>query len=121
MKEELKVSRKGNNTNIKGSVIGFQFTDKETESIVIYVPSLDISGYGQTVTKALEMVQFSINSYMQELCKLPLKSIHQELFKLGWSKQKFHTKILNPNFTPKAKLEDQGISDYQEIPVTFAA
>ena len=120
-KEELKIYRKGKATHIKGGVLGFEFLDKESDSIVVYVPSLDISGYGKTVEDAREMVRFCIDSYMTDLSKLPLKEIHHELFKLGWSKQKFHTKILSPNFVPLNKLEEQGIKDYKELEIPFAA
>ena len=120
IQEELKIFRKGTATHIEGGVFGYLFLDKDTQSHVVYVPSLDISGYGNTIDEAHDMVKFCIKEYMIELSKLPLRKIHLELFKLGWSKKKFHTKILSPNFVPAHKLDEQGIKDYSKLEIPFA-
>jgi hypothetical protein len=37
-----------------------KYIDKDTRQYVIYIPSLEISGYGATEAKAMEMVEFSL-------------------------------------------------------------
>lgn len=70
----------------------FRFLDKDTKQFVIYIPSLEVSGYGQTEKEADEMIRFSLNELMQHLVKLPLNKINDELVSLGWKRNAFHNK-----------------------------
>ena len=52
---------------VGGYVDAYKYIDKETRQYVIYIPSLEISGYGATEGKAMEMVEFSLKDYAEYL------------------------------------------------------
>ncbi|MBK7306852.1 MAG: hypothetical protein IPI88_07260 [Chitinophagaceae bacterium] len=56
------------------------------------MPSLDITGYGETRERAIEMLKFSILDYFESLIKLPSKQIEAELHKFGWKQNKLRHK-----------------------------
>ncbi|MDI9320365.1 MAG: hypothetical protein QM530_07825 [Phycisphaerales bacterium] len=75
---------------INGEVTSLNFVDKDTKQHVIYIPSLEISGYGETIEKAKKIVEFSINDFFTSLLKLSLIDVRQELKKLGWERAMFN-------------------------------
>ena len=74
------------------------YTDKDTKQKVLYVPSLEITSYGETKKKALEMLKFSINEFCDYLMSLPIKKMEAELTKLGWKHDKFKNKEYSKAF-----------------------
>lgn len=66
----------------------FKYTDKDTRQIVLYAPSLELTGYGETEDKAQEMLEFSLDELFEYLIKLSPKYLKSELSKLGF-KQHF--------------------------------
>lgn len=70
----------------------FKYRDKDTRQIVLYVPSLDITGYGSDEEKASEMLQFSIGEFFQWVTKLSHRQIEEELKKLGWKHIQYKNK-----------------------------
>jgi len=70
----------------------FRFLDNDTKQFVIYIPSLEMSAYGNTEKEADEMIRFSIDELMKNLIKLPLDKINAELLSLGWKRNAFHNK-----------------------------
>jgi len=87
-KEQLRFNKK------KGSASGtmnvLRFKDKDTKQFVIYVPSFDISGYGETIQKASEMLRFSLSEFFKFLVEMPDDKIKTELAKYGWKTTVFH-------------------------------
>lgn len=81
--------RKG---KIEARLRAFRFIDKDTSQFVIYIPSLEISGYGETEDKADQMVRFHLNEFITELVSYNLEKINSELIKLGWKRNAFHNK-----------------------------
>lgn len=119
--EFIKIKKVYGKTHLKGVFKGFNFVDKETNMIVVFIPSLDISGYGDNIEEATYMVKESLDDYGKALLKLSLKEINQELIRLGWMKEKFRTKIFHPNFNPEEKLVEDGIKNYQTKEITIDA
>jgi hypothetical protein len=78
--------------NGKASVkfILVKYIDKDTKQIVCSIPSLDITGYGENDNKAIEMIQFSLNDFMDYLMNLSMKNREKYLNDLGWKKQNNH-------------------------------
>lgn len=73
-----------NSKRIKAIVKRIQYRDKDTRQIVIYIPTLEISGYGATEKKAIDMVKFSMDEYFTSLVDLSAKDMEKELAKHGW-------------------------------------
>jgi len=82
---------------LKGHVkmIGF----KEGDFEIVYLPSLGISGYGNTVAEAQELIKISIQAFADDLFKLEEYQIFKELEQLGWKQQKIFKKQLR-NLSP---------------------
>jgi len=82
--ESLKVNvKKG---KIALQVNGVHFIDKDTKQVVIYIPSLDISSYGETKEKAEEMIKDSFDFFCRHLISLSMAEMNSLLSTLGWSK-----------------------------------
>lgn len=64
----------------------------EDGSYVVYSPSLEMTGYGDTEEEAKEMFSFSMEDYFKSLIKLSHKTIEAELRKYGFKQKKFKSK-----------------------------
>jgi len=84
--------------SIKGTATEIKFKDKDTNQFVIYCPEFDITGYGDTKSKAIEMMKFSLGEYFTHLLKLPMKKIEVELKEFGWKKIKLHNKEFSNSY-----------------------
>lgn len=80
------------NGHIKFSVGGLRFVDKDTQQIVIYLPSLDVSSYGETHEKAEEMMHYSLENFCEYLLSLTEHEVSAYLRNLGWTKRQFFSK-----------------------------
>ena len=80
------------NKTIKAELAGVDFIDKDTKQHVAYIPSLELSGYGETIEKAREMIQFNMGEFFGHLIKLDSFQLLADLRELGWVKNKFFNK-----------------------------
>ena len=101
--EMIHVNR--NHKSVKAVLKRFIYRDKDTRQIVIYIPSLEISGYGATLEKAIEMVQFSMDEYFTYLISLSAKEMKIELLKNEWQ----HNDTYNNKKYSKAYIDSDGI------------
>jgi len=95
-KDTLRISRKGN--RFAGHLTLFKFIDRDTKQTVVYTPSFDISGYGETMEKALEMLKFSIDDLFENLSSLSINKLREELAKYGWKKDALRNKEFSKAF-----------------------
>jgi hypothetical protein len=77
---------------VKGVFGAVKFIDKDTRQHVIYMQSLEISGYGETPEKAFKMLRFSLDDFFNHLFSLPLNTTTNILANLGWEKNYFFHK-----------------------------
>ncbi|MGV6946353.1 hypothetical protein [Sphingobacterium kyonggiense] len=76
----------------KGIIKGFfkVFFFRENGSFLFYVPSLNLSSYGDSVIEAEDMMKnIVIPDYCRNLMSLPKSTIFHELKQLGWQRSKF--------------------------------
>ncbi len=64
----------------------YKYRDKDTRQIVFYVPSLELTSYGADEEKAIEMIRFSIDNYLEFLVTLSTKKLEAELLLLKWKR-----------------------------------
>jgi hypothetical protein len=84
-----------------------QYRDKDTRQIVIYLPSVEITGYGTTEKKALEMINFLVDDFFEFLLNMKAVEVNQELIKLGWIKNKVRTKDFSKAYVDiEGKLQE---------------
>jgi len=69
-----------------------RFQDADTLQYVAYIPTLDISGYGENLKDATTMLQFSLEQFFVTLTALKPAQQKIELSKLGWKQNNFRTK-----------------------------
>lgn len=69
-----------------------------------YIPSMNISGYGDTPQEAEDMVMESLKDFFESLAKSDIKSGLKELEKLGWKKNSLFKKRLSPSYVDKAGI-----------------
>jgi len=89
-KDHLHINVRGGGIKISSNLSSFRFLDKDTKQYIFFIPSLDISGYGETPQIATEMAKFCLDDFYEGLSKLSRKDIEKELFKLGWKKGLFN-------------------------------
>jgi hypothetical protein len=75
----IRIKRHRHGARIECVATTITFKDKDTQHIVIYLPSLELSGYGETSEVAKEMLDFQINEFLGYLVKLSYKDTKEEL------------------------------------------
>jgi len=83
---------------IEAGLTIFRYTDKDTRQIVLYVPGLELTAYGETNEKAEEMMRFSLEDAATHLLKLSSKNLATELRELGWKQDTFRNKEYSKSF-----------------------
>lgn len=91
----LHINHKQTESTVTASISVFRYQDKDTKQFILYIPSLEISGYGETKEKATQMAQQSVAEYLISLAKLSQKQVEKELSSLGW----MHSKIRNKDYS----------------------
>lgn len=89
--------------HVHGTITAFKFLDKDTKQTVIYIPSLELSGYGDTIDKAREMVQFAIKDTFDFMLEMHADDLRSYLSGFGWKKTMF-----NKEFS-KAFVDGDGV------------
>ncbi len=82
--DSLRINQRRRRVN--GNLAVVKFVDKDTHQIVAFCPALDISGYGATEEKAIQMLYHSLDDLFAFLVNLSVKDLHEELLKMGWKK-----------------------------------
>ncbi len=77
---------------LSAQVSAVRFKDCDTNQVIVYIPSMDISGYGDTVTEAEALLKECVNNFFTHLTTLNQKKMDAELSRLGWKKTKFFNK-----------------------------
>lgn len=86
---KIKVNNK-NNRSVKGCLRTVEFEDNG--HFVIYIPSLQLSAYGDDITEAKEMLEVVVDDFCDSLTELSEGQALAELRKFGWEKNSYFTK-----------------------------
>lgn len=80
----------------KGSIRGYlnigSFRDKDTKQWVLFSPGLDLTSYGETKEKALEMMQETIHDFFKNLTEMSRRDLEKYLTAIGWKKHNLFNK-----------------------------
>lgn len=77
---------------VSGKLNGISFIDNDTKQQVFFLPSLDISGYGNTLEEAQNMVIDTVDDFFQTLLDSDIDVYNFHLKSLGWNKDKLFNK-----------------------------
>jgi hypothetical protein len=97
-----------------------RFRDKDTQQIVAYIQSLDISGYGATAEKAEEMLRFATQDFFAHLFTLSLKQLQSELQGLGWKKGFFNKDYSKAYVDEEGELKNYNAEEVKRFALTSA-
>ncbi len=100
--KEIKESIRIKDKEIKLKVL--TFSGKDGDFYVVVSPALLVSGYGTTEKEAEESFKANLETFCRDLMVLDSEQRDLELKKLGFLKEKYHTK----NFS-KAYIDENGV------------
>ena len=101
-----------NKRMVKMSARMVKFRDKDTRQIIFFIPSLQITGYGATDKKALEMLNFSITEYFEYLATIPsYNKLEEELTGLGWK----HAPRVNKQYSKVFVSSDGELENFNAV------
>lgn len=87
----------------------------------VYVPSLNLSGYGKTQEDARQMLNFCLKDFIKTLTDAGEAKAIDEIKSLGWKKHKFFNKY-NPPFVDKdGILREFNLSEETKIETSSIA
>jgi len=92
-----------NKNRITAELSMLKFIDKDTKQYVFVLPAFDISGYGETEEKALEMLKFVLNEVNNQIITSSQKDRTTFFEGLGWK----HAIFKNKEFS-KAYIDIDG-------------
>lgn len=90
---------------ISGTLNSIQYKDRDTKQFVIYIPTLELSGYGETIEKAKEMIDFVVQDYFQYLKSLGSEKAQAELSLLGFKQGIFKKQFSKRYIDDEAKFQ----------------
>ena len=96
--------------SVKGEFKVFKMTDNGFR--IVFIPALNLSGYGKDEDEAFDLLKFSIDEYFNSLFKLKIDRIQNELGLLGWKQDRLHHK----RFHNVAFVDKQGILKNFNLP-----
>jgi hypothetical protein len=101
----LRVVRKNDDSvNFTGNLTVYKFIDNDTAQHLFYLPSLNLTAYGETEEKAQEMLKFCIADLFDILGSMNPKQRDLQLLNLGWRQNPFKNKSFS-----KAYIDPQGL------------
>jgi len=90
-KNKGKINRITSNIQLKVDIIIFN----EGETVIVYCPPLDLSGYGNNLTEAKQSFKACINEYFRYTTKKG--TLLEDLKQLGWTIRKKYEPIQPPS------------------------
>ena len=99
---------------ISGTVTGeFRlFTIKENGHIILYLPAIGISGYGDSVLDAKNMLNESVHDYFKNLLLADEAVAMLDLQRYGWTKSIYKTK----HFQNDTYVDANGVLNNFQLP-----
>ncbi|WP_417591980.1 type II toxin-antitoxin system HicB family antitoxin [Owenweeksia hongkongensis] len=89
---------------------------EEGDHLIMYLPALNLSAYGDDFKEANEMLKEVLDDYFSALIQLSKEEIDAELHKLGWDKHKIYRRVVNLSDTTFEDIKAQfGISNETEL------
>lgn len=99
----LKVSKQKGKVNGRLQLIILE----EGKHLILYLPALEISAYGDNYQEAHGMLKEALDDCFGQLIKLSDDEIHAELKKLGWNKKKHFRRVVNLSDTTFEDIKKQ--------------
>lgn len=108
---------------VQGRLGAVRYIDKDTKQHILYMPSLDISGYGETQAKAWKMLKFCIEDFFTHLLGHKQSEVNKALKALGWEKSfLFHKEFSRAYVDNEGQLQNLNAEEntIEQVSVTAA-
>lgn len=106
---------------LNANLQAFRYIDRDTKQVVYFIPSLEISGYGENDSKAEEMLRFSLADFAGHLLVQSREKIHAELASLGWKKGIFNKEYSRAYVDENGELKDLNAEEDKVERLTLTA
>jgi len=112
-KEVLKLDFNKKSLQAKLNAFGF----KDGEFYILYIPSLEISAYGDDYNDAMQMLKESLDVFSEDIFNIPIKNAKNLLKKLGWQPNKIFKKKMEQtkNISPEYLIKEYNLPDNTTI------
>jgi hypothetical protein len=100
--------------SVSASIVAYMFKDKDTHQMVLYIPSLEVSAYGDTVDKAKEMAELSIKDCFSFLRSMSSEDLKAYLLNLGWKRG-----VVKKTFSRNNEMDNNELSEFNAIESTI--
>jgi hypothetical protein len=101
-KEQIKIDFRNKVAKANLKAISFQ----DGNQFIVYIPSLNLSAYGDTQDEAKAMLyDIVLDDFFETLLEAPIDSAKKELLKYGWEQ----SAILKKQFSSSTFIDRQGI------------
>lgn len=108
-KENLIINRREH--KISSTLTVYKFRDKDTNQMIFYIPSLELSGYGAEEKKAMKMLKFSLDDLFKRFCNIPQQQLNFELAQLGWR----HNPLKKKEYSKSYVDLDGNLKDFNAV------
>jgi hypothetical protein len=118
--ESLRIDQ--NKKKITAILAVFKFVDKDTHQHIFYIPSLEVTGYGEIPEKAEEMAKASLDDTALFLLNLEPEELLKELSRWGWKKKLFNKQFSKSYVDMGGELRNFNVeeSSIQRLTLTAA-
>lgn len=106
----IKISIKKHGKSLKGNFNSIEFVDHG--SYIVFLPSLNLSSYGDTPQEAQQMMETSLKDWVENMMSLKSEEVITELKKHGWQQSPFFPKQLSRT----AYINKEGVLKDFELP-----
>jgi hypothetical protein len=93
--DQIRINQSRFTKSLELTVTIFSFVDKDTMQHIRYVPSLDLSSYGNDADKAQLMLDTSLQEELNRILAMNNKQAKSYLAQYGWKIQPHHNKNLS--------------------------
>jgi hypothetical protein len=120
--DSLRIAYKNGGTDITGVLSSIKMIDRDTSQHIIFIPSLNLTSYGETLDKAEKMIKSSIDDFFEYFLDLSPKQRETELYNMGWKQNKFKNKVYSKAFVdPNGDLQNFNLAEKKVQRLSLAA
>lgn len=95
-KEFLKINRNSGQARVGVYIVSFMDGDQH----IVFIPSLNLTSYGDTLEEAKLMMRETTVDYLKELLQASEALVNAELGKYGWKRERHFKKRFNNDRPP---------------------
>lgn len=113
----IQITKPNEFIRIKGDEVSFTVrvvSAKDGDFFVHYIPSINLSAYGETKEEAKQSLSHNIQMFALDLLSLSPKNLDREMLKMGFKKERLNRKNFSRLVVDgNGELKDLGFEDHE--------